>query len=264
MRQAPWRSCHGETRGLPRKGRSELAGERVVTLEPPHDRGPVAAHLLRLLDRHAHLRLERGRAAVPEELLAPGEVPERRRVAPQGRARERERAPPPVRERPVGIVAAGAGAIASARQAHVREQPRTQGDLVRGERVVRRRRGRRGGPLEHLPPRGRDVGALRIRRRSGHAAMSSSASRPAMPEVARMRGMRSHPMRSVSRSKKASSAVIPGLVPGIQPSECAQGWSACRRPSASATAPPACRARSPGARRARRSPSTRHAPGTAA
>ena len=61
----------------------KLSDEVGIRREPLQDGRPVAAHLVGRLDRHAHLRFQRRRAAIPEELLAPGEIPQGRRVAPQ-------------------------------------------------------------------------------------------------------------------------------------------------------------------------------------
>jgi hypothetical protein len=149
--------------GLPREGGPDLLDQHIVPLEPPQDRCPVAAHFLRFRDRHPHLRLERGRPPVPEEMLAPGEVPQRRRVASQGCARKSKRPPATIRERPLWPMAARTRAIALAGETGVREQALTQRHLLRRERILRRRGRRRFRPLEHLPPDRRHIGILGLR-----------------------------------------------------------------------------------------------------
>src|SRR5262249_29597330 len=106
------------------------------------------------------LHLERGRAPIPEKLLAPCEIEQRRRVAPQGRPGAAKGAPTPIRERPGGRVAARARAVTVAGEPHVGEEPGTEGDLLGRERVLGRRRRWTLGPPEHLPPWPRGVRVL--------------------------------------------------------------------------------------------------------
>src|SRR5262245_25848361 len=105
--------------------RVEALDQFAIRLEPAQDRGPIAAHLLGLGDRHTHLRLERGRTPVPEKLLAPCEIEQGGRVTSQRCPRQAKRAPTPIRERACGLMAARACALTVAGEPRVREEPRT-------------------------------------------------------------------------------------------------------------------------------------------
>ena len=150
------------------EGEPELIGKGGIRFEPPQNDRPVAAHLVGGLDRHAHLRLQRGRTTIPEELLAPGQIPKRRRIAAQRRAGERARLPAAVGEGALGPVATGAGMPAGAGQARVGEKLRAERDRLGREGIVGRC-GWRVGPLEHLPPHGLGVGGLGGQRRCEQA-----------------------------------------------------------------------------------------------
>ena len=158
---------NGRLRGarLLRECGADPSGEVGVLAEPAQGFRPITAHLLGLLDRHSHLRFQRRRAPIPEKLLAPGQVPQRGRVAPQGRSRDRPRAPAPVREVPFGPMTTGARALAVAGKARVDEEPRPQRDLVGSERIVGRRRWWQPRPLEPFLPERFDVAALGLERR---------------------------------------------------------------------------------------------------
>ena len=266
----------------------EFADEPVVPAEPAQDRRPVAAHLLGLLDRHAHLRLQRGRAAVPEEMLAPGQVPQRRRVAPQGRARERACASAAVRERPLRPVAAGARAVALAGEPRVGEQLAPSaifsgvsglsggdGGGVAGRLNICRHTASTLAPCAIAPDTPSGV------------RTQSNARAAAMPKLVRIRGMRGGPWVSGSttpttwRRFRLQGPTWPhGYVSNLRKETSASPWSGLsptNHPSAdlratdrrvlgtnprvapliipsmaNASAPPRARRHSPGARPARR------------
>ena len=131
-RRTPSASTTAASRdGVPLFRESALRTRAVsseLACEPGQDRRPIAAHLVGGLDRRPHLRFQRRGAAVPEIGFAPGEVPERGRVAAQVAARQCAGAAPPVGEGARRDVAGGAGALAVARQTRVGEQPGTERD----------------------------------------------------------------------------------------------------------------------------------------
>ena len=217
------------------------AARPASALEPAQNGRPVAAHLVGRLDRHAHLRLQRGRAAVPEELLAPGQIPQRGRVAPQRRARERARAPAPVGEGPLGLVAAGARALAGAGEARVGEQLGAERDLLRRQRIVGRSRRRAGrwNTWRHT------AAASGLCATSGRASRQRTAAETTATILACLRGIRSHPRRYrirrvqacpqaplrrlLHRTHRLSWSGLPALglvpwVPTIQPSACSVAY----------------------------------------
>ena len=124
-----------------REGRREPAHARRVGGEARCGLGDVAAaHLARVLDRPAHLRLQRRRPSVPEEGQAPGEIPQGRRPARQRLAVVAGAARHAVRERQGRIVARRAGDIARAREARIAEKAAPEIDFFRRDRVAGGRR----------------------------------------------------------------------------------------------------------------------------
>ena len=150
-----------ERRGkaAPRMAGSAARRAAALARSPPISR--------RVLDRPARLRLEARRAPVPEEGQAPGEVPQRRRAPRQGLAVVAQPARDAVGEGQRRIVAGGAGHGAVAGQARVRKQGAAEVDLLRRDRIARRRRDR-GRPGEGgTPRRKRVVGGGAPRERAG-------------------------------------------------------------------------------------------------
>ena len=128
---------------------SKLGDDTGVRRETPEDGRPVAAHLVGRLDRHAHLRFQRRRAAIPEELLAPGEIPQGRRIAPQRLPREGAGLPAPIRESKCGPMATGTPVPPGAGQPRIGEQLCAERNRFGRQRIVGRRR-RRIGTLEYV------------------------------------------------------------------------------------------------------------------
>ena len=154
--------------GLVGEGVGEGRGVARVGGEPAGHVAQPLPHLVRVLDREADLRLERGRAPVPEQGPRPGEVEQRRRVARRRPAGHAEAARPRVGEGVRRVVAARAGDPAVARQRRVVEQPPPEPDLRGRVGVVGRERdgGRPGeAGLERAEVvRGRGLGRRRPER----------------------------------------------------------------------------------------------------
>lgn len=101
-------------------------------------------HFKRMLDRAARLFFKRGGAPIPEEALAPREVPKRRRVAFERDTGHALAARGAIGKALRRIVAGDARLGAVAGQPRVGEQRGAKRDLLRRGGIVRRKRHRRG------------------------------------------------------------------------------------------------------------------------